>query len=178
VTPGRRIAAGAGYSLLELTLVLGLVALLCWLGAGFLRQGHAGLAAAQGELRASVEQAFLLARARGTAVVVGLRGHSADCAGLHPGGEYGAVPPLTLPRGVRWGIADPSVPLPPGAEATLQANRTGQAHLCITVTPDRTAEGNAWYLSDGEDAVYLGLSGLGRITLLRWRHHLGQWRRA
>jgi hypothetical protein len=171
-----RAAAEAGTSLLELTLVLGLAALLGWLGAGFPRRGHAGLAAAQGELRASVEQAFLLARARGTVVVVALSGHSAGCAGLHPRGEHGVVPPLTLPRGVRWGIPDPSVPPPPGAGDTLQAHRTGQAHACITVTPDRSAEANAWYLSDGEDAVYLGLSDRGRITLLRWRHHLRQWR--
>jgi hypothetical protein len=177
MSPRCRRAAEAGSSLLELVLVLGLMAVLTGMGAGRGLQDHGALTAAQGELRASVEQAFLLARARGCSVVVALAGHSAACRGRHPRAEHGAIAPLTLPGRVRWGLPESGVPLPPDARNPLQAHRTGMAKPCITITPEHTAEANAWYLSDGQDAVYLGLSDSGRITLQRWRNTTRQWRK-
>ena len=174
VKPGRQ--ACAGFSLTELLLALTLLALLCGMGAGAAGPCHAGLGVVQAELRAAVEQAFLQARAEGRSVLVALEGHTPACRARHPAAPSGELPPLILPRRVRWGLP-PAVPLPPDAEASPETQRSGRAQACITVTPERTAVANAWYLTDGQDAVYLGLSGHGRITLLRWRQHLGRWGR-
>jgi type II secretory pathway pseudopilin PulG len=162
----------AGFSLLEATLVLGLIGILGGLAAFALTAGSPALNAVQGELRASVEQAFLLARARGCPVRVALGGHVPDCRGRR---ECAQVLPLALPRGVRWGIPHPAFPLPPGMEDTRRAHLTGQAHPCITVSPGRTAEASTWFLTDGRDAVCLRLSDNGRLTLLRWRHRQRRW---
>jgi len=70
----------AGFSLVELVLVLGLIGLLGGLAGASLNPGGPALGAVQGELRAGVEQGFLLARARGCRVRVALggveRGHA------------------------------------------------------------------------------------------------------
>jgi hypothetical protein len=167
------IGQGRGYSLLELVLVLGLIGFLGGLAAVSKAPGSPGLTAVQGELRASLEQAFLLARARGSPVRVALGGHVPACRGRQR--ECGEVLPLILPRGVRWGIPYPAIPLPPGMEGTIKAHLTGQAHPSITVSPARSAEASAWFLTDGRDAVCLRLSDRGQLTLLRWRQRLGRW---
>jgi len=148
-------------------------------GAGRDR-GHAALAAAQGELRASVEQAFLMARARGGPVTLALEPNGPGPArpARHPGLDSAVLPGPHLPRGVRWGMGAASPPLPLGAERTRQAHRTGRARDRITVTAWRTAQGGAWYLNDGADVAYLGLGDHGEITCLRWRSRLRQWRQA
>ena len=167
-------AGQGGFSLVELVLVLALAGLLGGLAGGAGPAGGPALAAVQGELRAAVEQAFLLARARGCRVRVALGGAP---AGRSRRGDRVAVPALVLPPGVRWGLPRSAVPLPPGMRETRQAHLTGQAHPGISVGPGRTAEASVWFLTDGRDAVCLRLSGRGRITLLRWRRPLGRWSR-
>ena len=168
----------SGFNLAELAVALGLAALLGIVGVALAPQGNPGLAAAGGELRAAVEQAFLLAAARSRPVRLALGGHGPDCPGacavLREGGE---VLPLALPRGIRWGVPDPGMPLPEGMARPRQALLTGQAHPCIAVTPRRTALADVWFLTDGRDAVCLRLAGTGELTLLRWRRRTRQWRR-
>jgi len=174
---GRRNPA-AGFSLVELALAIGLAALLGGLGAALAPQGNPGLAAAGGELRAAVEQAFLLARARSGPVRLALGGHTPACARTCAGpGDGLEVLPLVLPRGVRWGVPDPGMPMPEGMARPRQAHLTGAAHPCISVTPRRTALAGVWFLTDGRDAVCLRLAGTGELQLLRWRRRTRQWRR-
>jgi len=127
--------------------------------------GSAALTAVQGELRASLEQAILLARARGKDVRVALGGP-----------EPGDIQPLILPRGVRWGLP-PGMPPPPRIPGAAQARLTGWAHASSIVTPGHTAEANVWFLTDGQDGVCLRLNDQARITLLRRRHGASRWRR-
>lgn len=166
---------GAGFSLLELQVVLAVIAILCVMAVR-LDPGSMALTAVQGELRACVEQAFQLARFRGCPVRVALAGPAPVRRGRPR--EGADVLPLKLPRGVRWGLPHSGIPLPPGMGRTAQAHLTGQAHPCITVTPARTAEATAWFLTDGRDAVCLRLSDQGQLTLLRWRRRLRQWERS
>ena len=173
-TPSSGLPA-RGFSLLELALALGLVALLGALAAVSMSPGSRALNAVQGELRASLEQAFLLARARGVPVRVALGGPVP--AGRDRRRESGAILPLTLPRGVRWGLPHPATPLPPDMKPTVRAHLTGQAHPFITVTPARGAEASTWFLTDGRDAICLRLGDAGQITLLRWRHRTRRWER-
>ena len=168
-----RNRARAGFSLLELLAVLAVVLILGALAAAAMGTGGAALTAVQGELRASVEQAFLLARSRGGPVRVALGGP----VPARRNREWVGVLPLTLPWGVRWGMPRPDIPLPKDMKDTVRAHLTGQAHPCITVTPAGTAEASTWFLSDGRDAVCLRLSGCGQVTLLRWRHRLRRWER-
>jgi hypothetical protein len=169
----------AGFSLVELVLVLGLIGLLGGLAGASLNLGAPTLAAVQGELRAGVEQAFLLARARGCRVRVALgdagRGQAPDRPGSRK--DCGAVPPLILPPGVRWGMPRPGVPFPPRMKETHRAHLTGEAHPCITVSPAGTAQASVWFLTDGRDVVCLRLGDEGQITLLRWRQRLRRWTR-
>ena len=125
-------AGQGGFCLVELLVVLALVGLLGGLAGGSGPPAGPALAAVQGELRAAVEQAFLLARARGCRVRVALGGAP---AGRSRRGDRVEVPPLVLPRGVRWGLPPSAVPLPPGMRETRQAHLTGPAHPGISVTP-------------------------------------------
>jgi hypothetical protein len=161
--PGRR---QQGHSLVELMLSLGLAAALAAMAGIGPPGGGLALTAVQGELRATVEQAFQLARARDRPVRLA----------LGPGtGAAGDLPPLVLPRGVRWGLPGTAVPLPPGLATPVRAHQAGTAHDAITITPGGTAEANVWFLTDGRDAVCLRLSGGGALTLLHWRRRTGRW---
>ena len=122
---------GAGFSLLELQVVLAVIAILCVMAVR-LDPGSMALTAVQGELRACVEQAFQLARFRGCPVRVALAGPAPVRRGRP---RRRRRSPLKLPRGVRWGLPHSGIPLPPGMGRTAQAHLTGQAHPCITVTP-------------------------------------------
>jgi type II secretory pathway pseudopilin PulG len=168
------VKPSAGFSLLELSLALGLVALLGALAGAALPPANPALNAVQGELRASLEQAFLRARARGAPVRVALGGPVPACRGRHRDGN--PIMGLSLPRGVRWGLPHAGFPLPPDMKPTARAHLTGLAHPCVTVSPTRSAEASTWFLTDGRDAVCLRVSPLGKLTLLRWRSRLGRWR--
>jgi type II secretory pathway pseudopilin PulG len=159
------VSAGSrGFSLFEALLVLALLSGLALLGLGRLEWGRTGLGAVQGELRGALEQALLRARDQGCDLRVALRSGA------------GAIRPLVLPPGVRWGLPR-GVPPPPGMAPTTRAHLTGEAHDLITVTPNPSATAAAWFLHDGQDALCLRLSGQGRPQLLRWRHRPGQWSR-
>ena len=153
----------SGHTLLETTLVLGLLGLLAGAGASALEPGGLRLAHLPLELRGTLDQAFLLARARGGEVRVALGG---------PGGD---VAPVALPHGVRWGLPVAGVPLPPGMDAPVKAHLTGAAHPVITVTPRGTATASAWFLTDGRDALCVRLSGWGGLRVLRWRRSRRAW---
>jgi hypothetical protein len=149
----------------ETALVLAIVGLLALVGLARLDLGGAALGHLQGELRGCLEEGLLRARAQGGPCRVALQAPAGD------------LPPLVLPRGVRWGLPATGVPLPPGMGRTVQAHRTGQAHAVVTLTPRPTAMASAWFLTDGADALCLRLSGHGRLHLLRWRHREQRWRR-
>lgn len=155
-----------GTSLVELTVSLALAAILAAVGLSQLDSGGAELSVAHQEIRGSLEQAFILAHARGRNVTVALG--AASGAGEHL--------PVELSRKVRWGKPD-AIPLPPGMDAPVVAGRTGEAHPIMTVTPRRTALANTWFLHDGQDALCMRLSGKGQLQVLRWRHRLRTWTR-
>jgi type II secretory pathway pseudopilin PulG len=161
---GRR--AQRGHSLLEITIAMGVSGLLALAGVTRLDLGHTELTAAQHELTASLDQAFVLARARGVNITVGL-GTGKDANHL----------PIRLGRRVKWG-KPPRVPLPPGMADPVKADATGEAHPTITVTPRHTATASLWFLNDGEDALCMRLSNRGRIQLLRWRAATRRWAKA
>jgi hypothetical protein len=131
-----------GCTLLETTLVLGLLALLACAGMASVRTGPLGLAFLPGELRGALDQAMLRARAQGRDVRLSL-----DRAG-------GDVPPVVLPRGVRWGTPpDMHPPRPPGMEPTVKAHLAGFSHPFVTLTPRGTAKAACWFLTDGRNGA-------------------------
>ena len=155
-----------GTSLLELTTVLAVAAILTATAAFSFDGGGTELTAAHQEIVGSLHQAFTLARARGTNVKVAL--------GKDTGaGEHLAV---ELGRHVKWGKPD-HIPLPPGMDTPQVATRTGEAHPIITVTPRRTTVASAWFLNDGKEALCMRLSGHGHLQVLRWRRDLKSWKR-
>ena len=154
-----------GFTLAEALVVLAVLGVLVMLGFTGLYVGHGGLGLVQGELRGALEQGLLQARAQGRDVQIDLRG---------PGG---AVRPLSLPRGVRWGLPTPDMPYPPDMDPPVRAPLTGQAHDRVTVTPVGTAQASVWFLHDGQDALCLRINVHGRVHLLRWRHLERRWRR-
>lgn len=164
--PGCRSFSQRGTSLLELTVAMAMAAILAAVGTAQLDTGPAQLTAAHQEIRGSLDQAFNLARARGTNVTVALG--KATGAGEHL--------PVQLGRKVRWGKPD-GIPLPPDMDAPLVAGMTGEAHPVITVTPRRTALASTWFLNDGQEALCMRLSGKGYVQVLRWRRDLRTWTR-
>lgn len=165
--PGRRRSTQQGSSLLELTVAMGVAAVLAGVGLFHLDAGAAELAAAHQEIRGSLDQAFTLARARGTNVTVALG--RAGVAGEHL--------PVQLGRRVKWG-KPAHIPLPPDMDADSVSATTGESHVLFTVTPRRTALAGAWFLNDGQEALCMRLSGHGRLQVLRWRRDRQKWTRA
>ena len=165
--PGCRRSTQRGTSLLELTVTMAVAAILAVVGAVSLDQGGMELSAAHQEIRGSLDQAFVLARARGTNVTVALG--KASGAGEHL--------PVQLGRRVKWG-KPAHIPLPPDMDAPKVATLTGEAHPILTVTPRHTALASTWFLNDGKDALCMRLSGHGRLQVLRWRRDLSAWTRA
>lgn len=164
--PGCRRSTQRGTSLLELTVAMGVTAVLSTVGLFYLDTGAAELAAAHQDIRGSLDQAFTLARARGTNVTVALG--KASGAGEHL--------PVQLGRRVKWG-KPAHIPLPPDMGEPTVASRTGEAHAILTVTPRRTALASTWFLNDGKDALCMRLSGHGRLQVLRWRRDRMTWTR-
>lgn len=155
-----------GFTLAETSISLGIVGMLGAFGIGSLDFGGGfALSGFQVELQGSLDQAFHLARARGSNVIVALNTRAAQ-----------DILPLQLPPAIHWGKL-PHVPLPPGMDPTVKAASTGLAHARITVTPRRTATASAWFLHDGRDVLCMRLSGHGRIQMLRWRDSRKAWTR-
>ena len=155
-----------GLSLMDFTLTMGISGLLALAGATQWHPGHAELAAAKHELSESLDQAFVLARARGVNVTVGLG------SGTGPNHL-----PIHLGRRVKWG-KPARVPLPPGMDDPVKADSVGEAHPLITVTPRHTATASCWFLNDGEGVLCMRLSNRGRVRMLRWRTDARRWTRA
>lgn len=155
-----------GTSLVELTVVMSVTALLGAASALCLDIGSTELTSAHQEIAGSLYQAFTLARARGTNVTVALG--AASGAGEHL--------PVQLGSKVKWGKPD-AIPLPPDMDAPVVAAKTGEAHPIITVTPRHTTLASAWFLNDGQEALCMRLSGQGHIQVLRWRRDLKKWTR-
>ncbi|MBI1754607.1 MAG: prepilin-type N-terminal cleavage/methylation domain-containing protein [Acidobacteria bacterium] len=162
----RRRASQRGTSLLELTVVMALLAVLAGAVTTGWDTGATELAAAQQEIVGSLDQAFTLARARGVDVTVAFG--SASGAGEHL--------PVQLSRGVKWG-KPAHIPLPPGMDPDPLAARTGASHPVITVTPCHTTLAGAWFVHNGKEALCIRLNGKGRLRVLRWRRDLAQWTR-
>lgn len=164
--PDCRRSHQQGSSLLELTVAMAVAAVLSAVCAFQLDAGGAELTAAQNEIRGSLDQAFSLARARGTNVSVALG--KASGAGEHL--------PVQLGRRVKWG-KPASIPVPPGMDADTVAARTGESHPILTVTPRRTALAGAWFLNNGSEALCVRLNDHGHLQVLRWRRDLKKWTR-
>jgi hypothetical protein len=166
MAPGFRRSNQRGSSLLELTVVMAVTAILGATSALCLDCGSTELTSAHQEIVGSLYQAFTLARARGTDVKVALG--AATGAGEHL--------PVQLGRKVKWGKPD-AIPLPPGMDSPVVAAKTGEAHPIITVTPRHTTLASAWFLNDGQEALCMRLSGQGHLQVLRWRKDLKKWTR-
>jgi len=152
-----------GYSLTEMSCVLGILGILAVASLSSLDFGSLDLLAVQEDLRGSIHQAFHLARAQGTDVIVALGDPSAK-----------GVLPVNLPRTVQWG-KPAGIPVPPGMDEPVKAATTGQAHLRITITPRHTATASAWFLNNGKEVLCMRLSGQGHLQLLRWRRSTKRW---
>lgn len=152
-----------GYSLVECSIVMGILGIIAALGVSTLDFGRHELTTVQQEIQASLHQAFHLAWARGRDVTVAL-------------GDPGApdIIPVRLPARVKWG-KPAHVPAPPGMAEPVRAGITGAAHPRITVTPRHTATASAWFLNDGRDVVCMRVSGHGHIQVLRWRARTRAW---
>ncbi len=164
--PGCRRSQQRGTSLLELTVVMAVIGILAVVGTAPWDTGGIELSAAHQEIRGSLEQAFTLARARGTNVTVALG--KASGTGEHL--------PVQLTRKVKWG-KPAHIPLPPGMDAPLVAAKTGEAHAILTVTPRHTALASTWFLNDGNEALCMRLSGRGQLQVLRWKRDRLKWTR-
>lgn len=156
-----------GTSLLDLTVSMAVAAVVAFVCLAQWDPGSAELAVAHHEIRGSLEQAFSLARARGTNVTVALG--QASGAGEHLRVE--------LPRRIRWGKPR-AIPLPPDMDTPSVATLTGEAHPILTVTPRHTALASTWFLNDGREALCMRLSGQGKLQVLRWRRDRMKWVRA
>ena len=166
MTPGLGHSRQRGSSLLELTVVMAVVAILCAVSTFNFDGGSIELSAAHQEIVGSLYEAFTLARARGTNVKVALG--KASGAGEHL--------PVQLGPKVKWGKPD-HIPLPPGMDSPVVAAKTGESHPIITVTPRHTTLASAWFLNDGQDALCMRLSDQGHLQVLRWHRDLKKWTR-
>ena len=155
-----------GFSLTELCISLGIVGILSGFGASALSLSSIGLATVQQDLDGALYQAFHQARAQGRNVQVALGAQS----------DSSDVLPVEMPRNVRWG-KPASVPLPPGMDKPVVADKTGEAHGRITVTPRHTTTATVWFLTDGRDVLCVRLSGRGQHHMLRWRAAKRTWGR-
>jgi Prokaryotic N-terminal methylation motif len=164
MTPGLEHSHQRGSSLLELTVVMAVVAILCLISTFYLDGGSIELSAAHQEIVGSLHEAFTLARARGTNVKVALG--KASGAGEHL--------PVQLGPKVKWGKPD-HIPLPPDMDSPVVAAKTGESHPIITVTPRHTTLASAWFLNDGQEALCMRLSDQGHLQVLRWRRDLKKW---
>jgi len=155
-----------GFSLTEFSVCFGIVGILSGFGASALSLSSAGLASVQQDLDGALYQAFHQARAQGRNVHVALGAKS----------DSSDVLPVTMPRNVSWG-KPASVPLPPGMDKPVVADKTGEAHGRITVTPRHTTTATVWFLTDGHDVLCLRMAGHGERQMFRWRAAKRAWGR-
>ena len=161
--PSSRAGRSLGYTAVETSIALGIAGILATAAVSTADLGSQDLTVVQNEFRASLFEAFSLARAQGRSVVVALGDPSA------PG-----IVPIYLPPRVKWG-KPAFIPTPPGMDEPVQAGTTGSAHPRITVTPRHTATACAWFVNDGKEAVCMRLSGQGHIQVLRWSRTTKTW---
>lgn len=154
-----------GFTLVETSLTLGIVGALALGAATTMDFGGMDLSVAQSEFQGSLDQAFHLARERGSNVTVALAEEKAR-----------DIVPLHLSSRLKWG-KPAGIPLPPDMDKTTRAEATGEAHPRITVTPRHTATATTWFLNDGKEAVCMRLSGNGHVQVLRWHRSTKQWSR-
>ena len=159
----RNLTRSLGFSLVEITLTLGITGILGGVGLGSLDLGHQDLSAAQVELKANVQQAMSLARARGSQVTVGFR---------IPAGPD--VLPVKVSNRICWG-KPAHIPLPKGMADPVKADSTGESHTRIVVSPRNTMTASCYFVNDGKEAVCLRLSGLGHLQVLRWKADAKRW---
>jgi len=158
--------AQRGVTLVETSMVLGIVGLLSVVGIGMVRPPEIDLTCVQQDIPAAVTQAMHLARARGRNVTVALGKPE-----LGPD-----IVPVRLPSRVKWGKPG-HIPLPPGMDEPVRAGQTGEAHARVTITPRHTATATTWFLNDGKEALCMRLSGHGNLQLLRWQAARKVWAR-
>jgi len=163
---GGRRTSEKGNSMLELTLTMAISAILGAAGLAGFNSGAVELMAANTEISGSLEQAFVLARARGTNVKVAVG--KATGAGEHL--------PVQLGPDVKWG-KPANLPLPPDMDEPVVATATGEAHTILTVTPRHTVQACAWFLYSENEALCMRLSDHGHLTVLRWRQAQKRWER-
>lgn len=155
-----------GFSLMEVSMALGLVGLLSGAGLSCLDLGHQDLTAAQMELKAAVHQAQHLAWARGSKVTVGFR--------TPAGPDVLAI--QVSPR-IHWG-KPVHIPLPKGMDDPVRADSTGESHTRIVITPKGTATASCYFLNDGAEAMCMRISDRGHVQTLRWKADRKRWIRA
>lgn len=159
----RNLTRSLGFSFIELTVALGITGILGGVGLGSLNIGSPDLSAAQAELKATVQQATMLARAKGSQVTVGFR---------IPAGPD--VFPVKVSRRIQWG-KPAHIPLPKGMADPVKADTTGESHSKIVISPRQTATASCYFVNDGKEAVCLRISGLGHLQVLRWKADQKRW---
>lgn len=152
-----------GFSVIETSIAMAIMSVIAAVGVSMLDFGSQELTVVQHEFRASLFEAFHLARAQGKDVIVALGDPKV------PG-----ILPVRLPPHVKWG-KPPDVPTPAGMKEPVRAGITGFAHPRITVTPRHTATASAWFVNDGKDVVCMRVSGHGHVQVLRWRRDTRKW---
>lgn len=153
-----------GVTLVETSVVLGIVGFLSVAGLSLTQSPRMDLTAIQMELPATVHQAKVLARASGRNITVALGQPK-----LGPD-----ILPVRMSHRVKWG-KPAGIPLPKGMNDPVKADQTGEAHAKVTITPRLTATAATWFLNDGRDALCMRLSGQGRLQLLRWQASRKAW---
>lgn len=164
----RKGGRSRGFTLMETSVVLGIVSILTLAGLSQVDLRPASLLVVQEELPAALEHAFELAKARGTDVAVSLG---------HLDGNAPDVVPFALPSTVRWG-KPAEVPMPKGMAEAPVATAKGEAHAQIIVTPHHTTAASAWFFHNvRKDTVCMRLSGRGHIVVLSWTAATRTWTR-
>jgi hypothetical protein len=119
------------------------------------------LSSVQRELRRSIDLAFKLANARNQTITL-------SPSKKRRQGQLN----VELPNLVRWGKPE-HIPLPESLKGSAWAKAKPRA---ITVTPQRTATANVWFLNDGRGALCLRLSIQGQVELMRYNRLLRRWK--
>jgi prepilin-type N-terminal cleavage/methylation domain-containing protein len=154
-----------GFSLIEVSMALGIIGLLGGAGLSRLDLGHRDLTAAQLELKGTLQQATLLAHAKGSPVTVGFR--------IPAGPDVFSV---QVSSRIRWG-KPAHIPLPPGMADPVQADTTGESHARIVVSHRSTATASCYFVNDGTEALCMRISGRGHLQMLRWKADQHRWTR-